>query len=112
MSEPNLVGGSQDDREQILKLHEDYIDANAGFDCQKLETIWSKTPEAMFFNLNGHTYKGRDHWIRRTPLRRRRPSSCNRSRRDTRVITACSQPHAEDCVCVIVLRSKPGQRSR
>ena len=27
MSEPNLVGGSQDDREQILKLHEDYIEA-------------------------------------------------------------------------------------
>ena len=64
MSEPNLVGGSQRDREQILKLHEDYIDANASFDLQKLEPIWSKAPEALFFNLNGHTYKGREHWFR------------------------------------------------
>ena len=64
MSEANLVGGSQDDREQILKLHEDYLEANSGFDCQKLEAIWSKAPEAVFFNLNGHTYKGREHWIR------------------------------------------------
>jgi ketosteroid isomerase-like protein len=64
MSEPNLVGGSAHDREQILKLHGDYIDANASFDRQKLEPIWSGAPEAVFFNLNGHTYKGRDHWFR------------------------------------------------
>ena len=64
MSEPGLVGGSQQDREQILKLHADYIDANARFDRQMLDPIWSKAPEALFFNLNGHTYKGRDHWFR------------------------------------------------
>ena len=64
MSEANLVGGSQRDREQILKLHADYIDANTSFDLAKLEPIWSKAPEALFFNLNGHTYRGRDHWIR------------------------------------------------
>src|SRR5712691_9042074 len=64
MSEPNLVGGSARDRERILKLHADYIDANARFDWQKLEPIWSKAPEALFFNLNGHTYKGREHWFR------------------------------------------------
>jgi hypothetical protein len=29
-----------------------------------LDPIWSKAPEALFFNLNGHTYKGRDHWFR------------------------------------------------
>ena len=64
MSEANLVGGSKHDREQILKLHADYIDANARFDWQKLEPIWSGAPEATFFNLNGHTYKGREHWLR------------------------------------------------
>ena len=64
MSEAGLVGGSQQDREQILKLHADYIDANARFDRQMLDPIWSKAPEALFFNLNGHTYKGRDHWFR------------------------------------------------
>jgi ketosteroid isomerase-like protein len=64
MSESNLVGGSKRDREQILKLHADYIDANARFDWQKLKPIWSAAPDALFFNLNGHTYKGRDHWFR------------------------------------------------
>src|SRR5262249_4188223 len=63
MSQPSLVGGTQRDLEQILKLHDDYIDANASFDLQKLEPIWSKAPEALFFNLNGHTYKGREHWF-------------------------------------------------
>jgi len=55
MSEANLVGGSKSDREQILKLHADYIDANARFDRDMLDPIWSKAPEALFFNLNGHT---------------------------------------------------------
>ena len=64
MSESNLVGGSKSDREQILKLHADYIDANARFDRDMLDPIWSKAPEALFFNLNGHTYKGREHWTR------------------------------------------------
>src|SRR5436309_2006635 len=59
MPEAKLVGGSQADRERILKLHEDYIDANARFDWVKLEPIWSGAPEALFFNLNGHTYRGR-----------------------------------------------------
>jgi len=64
MSVANLVGGSERDREQILQLHADYIDANARFDWGKLEPTWSAAPEAVFFNLNGHTYKGREHWVR------------------------------------------------
>src|SRR5262249_28293816 len=60
----NPAGASKPDCEQILQLHADYIDANARFDWQKLEPIWSAAPEAVFFNLNGHTYKGREHWIR------------------------------------------------
>ncbi len=64
MPEANLVGGSATDRERILALHEDYLDANARFDREKLAPIWSDAPEALFFNLNGHTYKGRDHWLR------------------------------------------------
>ena len=35
---------------------------NARFDWQKLQPIWSPAPEAVFFNLNGHTYQGREHW--------------------------------------------------
>src|SRR5262249_56303290 len=60
----NLGGGSKGDGEKTLKLTADYIDAKARFDWQKLEPIWSAAPEALFFNLNGHTYKGRDHWFR------------------------------------------------
>jgi ketosteroid isomerase-like protein len=64
MEDANLVGGSPRDRVRILQLHADYIDVNSRFDWQNLEPIWSAAPEAVFFNLNGHTYKGRDHWIR------------------------------------------------
>src|SRR5262245_53264739 len=63
-SETQLVGGTPEDRAAILKLHEDYLDANARFDWEKLQPIWSPAPEATFFNLNGHTYNGREHWTR------------------------------------------------
>jgi len=64
MAEANLVGGSAADRARILELHETYIDVNSRFDWEHLEPIWSAAPEALYFNLNGHTYRGRDHWIR------------------------------------------------
>ena len=64
MTDANLVGGSADDRRRLLQLHADYIDVNARFDWAGLEPIWSAAQEATFFNLNGHTYRGRDHWIR------------------------------------------------
>jgi hypothetical protein len=63
MSETNLVGGTEEDRKEILRLHEKYIDVNTRFDWQTLQPIFSPSPEATYFNLNGHTYKGREHWI-------------------------------------------------
>jgi len=62
--ETGLVGGTESDRKRLLALHEDYLGANTSFDWRTVETIWSGAPEATFFNLNGHTYNGRDHWIR------------------------------------------------
>lgn len=62
MTQAQFVGGTEQDHAAILKLHDDYIDANARFDWQKLQPIWSPAPEAVFFNLNGHTYNGREHW--------------------------------------------------
>jgi ketosteroid isomerase-like protein len=59
-----LVGGSADDRAAILKVHEAYIDVNTRFDWENLQPLFSPAPEAVFFNLNGHTYRGRDHWTR------------------------------------------------
>ena len=49
----------------MLDLQQAYLDANAKFDWDALrDKIWSSAPEATFFNLNGHTYNGRDHWVR------------------------------------------------
>ena len=59
MSEANLVGGTDADRKEILRLHEKYIDVNARFDWENLQPIFSRAPEATYFNLNGHTYNGR-----------------------------------------------------
>jgi SnoaL-like domain len=64
MDETKLVGGSPDDRRRLLERLNEYLDVNARFEWEKLQDIWSDAPEAVFFNLNGHTYKGRDHWIR------------------------------------------------
>ena len=64
MDDAKLVGGSDADRKEILRLHEKYIDVNTRFDWEGLMPIYSPSPEATYFNLNGHTYQGRDHWIR------------------------------------------------
>jgi ketosteroid isomerase-like protein len=64
MSDAKLVGGSEADRKKLLQLLDDYIEANEHFDWQRLAPIWSEQPEATFFNLNGHTYNGGDHWRR------------------------------------------------
>ena len=64
MSEAKLVGGTKEDREEILRLHERYIDVNTRFDWQNLQPIFSPAPEAKYFNLNGHTYDGREHWTK------------------------------------------------
>ena len=64
MTDAGLIGGSDADRESLLALHAAYLEANASFDWAALDGIWSGSDWATFFNLNGHTYVGRDHWIR------------------------------------------------
>ena len=64
MTDAGLVGGSESDRESLLSLHAAYLEANASFDWEALDGIWSGSDWATFFNLNGHTYVGRAHWIR------------------------------------------------
>ncbi len=59
-----LVGGSEADRSRVLERVHEYLEANASFDWGQLQDIWSGAPEAVFFNLNGHTYKGREQWTR------------------------------------------------
>ena len=74
-----LVGGTEADRSRVLERVHEYLEANASFDWGQLQDIWSGAPEAVFFNLNGHTYKGREQW---TPRRhdRRRPRARRRAR--------------------------------
>lgn len=62
MVEAKLVGGTAQDQAVILQVFTDYLVANADYDWDRLQTIWSAAPEGTFFNLNGHTYKGREHW--------------------------------------------------
>ena len=64
MDEAKLIGGSPEDRQRLLERMDEYLDANARFDWEKLQGLWSAASEAVFFNLNGHTYKGREHWAR------------------------------------------------
>jgi ketosteroid isomerase-like protein len=64
MDPERLVGGSAADRRRVLERMDEYLDINARFDWVKLQDMWSAAPEAVFFNLNGHTYKGREHWTR------------------------------------------------
>ncbi|HEY3848466.1 MAG TPA: hypothetical protein VGL95_15270, partial [Acetobacteraceae bacterium] len=60
----DLVGGSPADQQRLLERLHEYLDLNARFDWTGLQDLWSAAPEAVFFNLNGHTYKGREHWTR------------------------------------------------
>ena len=64
MNNAHLVGGSETDRQRLLERLHEYLDANARFDWEALQGVWSSAPEAVFFNLNGHTYRGREHWTR------------------------------------------------
>jgi hypothetical protein len=64
MSEVRLRGGTESDRKKLLQLHEEYLVANGKFDWDGIKHIWSAEPEATFFNLNGHTYNGAEHWSR------------------------------------------------
>lgn len=62
--EDRLTGGSAEDRAAIMAQHRAYLVANADYDLAALQDIWSPAPDAVFFNLNGHTYRGREHWGR------------------------------------------------
>jgi ketosteroid isomerase-like protein len=57
-------GGSEADRAKVLESLHAYLDANATFDWNALQKIWSHDPTNVFFNMNGHTYVGLPHWTR------------------------------------------------
>jgi ketosteroid isomerase-like protein len=56
--------GSEADKNRILEIHDAYLHANASYDWPALRAIWSDDPTTVFFNMNGHTYVGLEHWSR------------------------------------------------
>lgn len=65
MVESGFLGGSESDRKVVLDKHQKYLEANAEFDWITLrDQLWSAADEGVFFNLNGHTYRGREQWVR------------------------------------------------
>ncbi len=64
MEEARFTGGSAADRTAIMAKFNDYLIANTTYDREALRRIWSAAPESTFFNLNGHVYKGREHWLK------------------------------------------------
>ena len=64
MNDVVFDGGSEPDRREILAVFEVYLSANAAFDWDKLAATWSHDPTNVFFNMNGHTYVGLEHWTR------------------------------------------------
>lgn len=63
-TEVRFDGGSPADRQRVLEVHQAYLDANATFDWRALRSVWSGGPSNVFFNMNGHTYVGLEHWTR------------------------------------------------
>jgi ketosteroid isomerase-like protein len=59
-----LTGGDATDRAAIMAQFRAYLEANANYDDAALRRLFSDAPDALFFNLNGHTYQGRAHWLR------------------------------------------------
>lgn len=55
--------GSEADRKRVAEQQQNYLEANATFDWERLKTVFSREDYATYFNLNGHTYEGRAHWI-------------------------------------------------
>ena len=64
MDDTRLTGGTAADRARLLQLLHQYLDINGRFDWQKLQDLWSRSEDSLYFNLNGHTYTGRAHWTR------------------------------------------------
>lgn len=51
------------DREQeLIDLHEQYMEINNIQDDGALAKLWSDSPENRFFNLTGHNYSGLAEW--------------------------------------------------
>ena len=55
-------GGTQEDRDALLKLHHAFLAANDDLDYDALTRIWDSTETNRHFNTNGFTYENLADW--------------------------------------------------
>ena len=53
---------AEHDRDELIRLHRAYLNANAHVDPNLLKGVWSEDPSNLYFNLSGHNYRGLNHW--------------------------------------------------
>ena len=56
-------GGTEKDRDELLALYYAFRLANDALDGEALRRVWSTAPEHVYFNTNGHAYRGLDDWL-------------------------------------------------
>lgn len=56
--------GSDADRKEIIRLHNQWMRANAHFDIASAVGVFVGGDGFHGFNLNGHTYGKRDEWVK------------------------------------------------
>jgi hypothetical protein len=61
---PQFEGGTEEDRQALLALNHGFMTANDALDEEALRRVWSRDPNCIFFNSNGHSYEGLDDWLR------------------------------------------------
>lgn len=62
-SEPPVFnGGTEDDRDALLRLYYRFRQVNDALDEEALRSLWSSDSGCVFFNSNGHSYYGLDDW--------------------------------------------------
>jgi hypothetical protein len=54
----------EQDRQDILKVHKDWWEANCGLDIPRMASCFPKGMNYLMFNLNGHPYFGIDEKVK------------------------------------------------
>jgi ketosteroid isomerase-like protein len=62
---PHVVfdGGSEEDQRRLMEIHSRWLRANDILDSEQLRSMWSDSPDNVFFNSNGYTYVGLKDWL-------------------------------------------------
>src|SRR5260221_4685078 len=48
-------------RQEVLKVHQEYLAASSAYDTGLLAQVWDPDPSNVHFALSGHTYQGLSH---------------------------------------------------